>query len=119
MMIIATKEFRLLTSYIVSMFNISSSSVKYMYSQSDKAAYDDFVAGRSKYALLYEPYLSYAIDNGAEIVFTGTDYRGLIMDVIVFSSSYIKSNGESVSGYIRAYFKAVKYLQANKKSHTK
>jgi NitT/TauT family transport system substrate-binding protein len=71
-----------------------------------------FMAGRLDAAVTWEPWLSKAKSSkDAHILATSADTKGLIVDVVLASENMIKSNPEGIRSFIRAWHRAVEFLQ--------
>ena len=54
-----------------------------------------------------------ASSNGGNIIFTSADIPDTILDVVVVSPEDLKSSKESISAFISAINRGVKYMEAN------
>jgi NitT/TauT family transport system substrate-binding protein len=73
-----------------------------------------FMAGKLDAAVTWEPWLSKAKDaRDAHLLATSADVPGLIVDVVLVSDRIVRSNPKAISGFIRAWNRAVRYLQEN------
>jgi len=73
------------------------------------------IAGRVDVAVTYEPYISAALRQGEgyKVLYTGAEKPGLISDVAVSSSTYIKENPKTIEALIKAWDDAVRFLNDN------
>lgn len=69
---------------------------------------DDIQAGHT-----WEPYLSGVTKSGGRVLFTSKDTPGLISTVMVFRISVIRDRPQDIQAFIRAWFQAQDYWQAN------
>lgn len=66
-----------------------------------------FFAGQLDVAATWQPYLSYATENGdAHIMFSTTASKSLIMDGIVFRSDFAQAHPDVVTAFIDGIFQA-------------
>jgi NitT/TauT family transport system substrate-binding protein len=71
-----------------------------------------FMAGKLDAAVTWEPWLSKAKDApDAHLLATSADVPGLIVDVVLVSDRVIRDNPKAISGFIRAWNKALQYLK--------
>jgi len=61
----------------------------------------------------WNPYVGQAIDAGAQVVFSSKDTPGLIPDTVAISSSFGKTNPESVKTFLGVWFKAQQWWLDN------
>lgn len=81
---------------------------------SAEAAAKAYISGQVDAAVTYEPNLSEALAaRGGNVIFSSTDAPWLIVDTMVFRSSYTDKNSEKVKAVMRAYFKAVDFINSN------
>ncbi|WP_312886509.1 ABC transporter substrate-binding protein [Paenibacillus foliorum] len=73
-----------------------------------------FIAGNLDAALLWEPFLSKAIEEGkGKLLFSSKDTPGLIPDLLVFKVEFTKSRPEDVKKIMNAWFDALDYWKKN------
>ena len=72
-----------------------------------------FVAGKLDAAVTWEPWVTKASSNGGNIIFTSADIPDTILDAVVVSPEDLKSSKESISAFISAIDRGVKYMEAN------
>jgi NitT/TauT family transport system substrate-binding protein len=71
-----------------------------------------FMAGKLDAAVTWEPWLSKAKTSGdSRVLATSADTKGLIVDVVLASESMVKSNGEGIRAFLRAWHRAVMFLE--------
>ncbi|MCL4820256.1 MAG: ABC transporter substrate-binding protein [Vicinamibacteria bacterium] len=74
-----------------------------------------FVAGRVDAAVTWEPWLSQAkASPHGHVLATTADHPGAIADTFVVHPSLVKGKPEAVRGILRAWFKALQFLQTNR-----
>jgi len=61
----------------------------------------------------WEPYVSQAVDGGAQVLFSTADTPGLIPDVMAFHGSALRERPDDVRAFVRAWFRAVDWWLAN------
>ncbi|KRF22548.1 ABC transporter substrate-binding protein [Paenibacillus sp. Soil787] len=73
-----------------------------------------FISGNLDAAVLWEPFLSKAIQEGkGKLLFSSKDTPGLIPDLLVFKEEITKNRPEDVKKIINAWFDALDYWKAN------
>lgn len=73
-----------------------------------------FISGNLDGAVLWEPFLSKAIQEGkGKLLFSSKDTPGLIPDLLVFREEVAKKRPEDVKNIIRAWFDALDYWKQN------
>ncbi|CAN7316722.1 ABC transporter substrate-binding protein [Paenibacillus sp. LjRoot153] len=73
-----------------------------------------FIAGNLDAAVLWEPFLSKAIQEGkGKLLFSSKDTPGLIPDLLVFKEEITKNRPDDVKKIINAWFDALDYWKAN------
>ncbi|MFD0679717.1 MULTISPECIES: ABC transporter substrate-binding protein [unclassified Paenibacillus] len=73
-----------------------------------------FIAGNLDAAVLWEPFLSKAIEEGkGKLLFSSKDTPGLIPDLLVFKEEFTKGRPEDVKKIIHAWFDALDYWKKN------
>lgn len=99
--------------YALQRKNLSLDDVVETDSSAEDAA-KAFLAGSVDAAVTYEPYLSQTVaDNRGHIIFSTADVPGLIIDTIAFNRGIIEQNPEKIKAVLRAYLKAVDFIQKN------
>lgn len=69
-----------------------------------------FIAGNLDGAVLWQPFLSKAIDEGkGKLVFSSADTPGLIPDLLVFNNRIIQNRPEDVKKILMAWFDAMQW----------
>lgn len=73
------------------------------------------ISGRVDAAVTYEPYISTALKQGQDykVLYTSAEKPGLISDMLIASSTWIKEHPEEVKGLIRAWDDAIKFIREN------
>lgn len=66
---------------------------------------------KADYHATYEPFLSKARAEGMRIEYTSANDPGIITDVIVVNDNAISLKRSAVAGFVRAYFRAQKYIE--------
>lgn len=61
----------------------------------------------------WEPFVSRAVADGANVIFTGADIPGLIPDAVGFHESVLLERPEDVKAFMRGWFRAVDFWLAN------
>ncbi|NOU99776.1 ABC transporter substrate-binding protein [Paenibacillus planticolens] len=73
-----------------------------------------FISGSLDGAVLWEPFLSKAIQEGkGKLLFSSKDTPGLIPDLLVFKEEITKNRPEDVKKILHAWFDALDYWKAN------
>ncbi|MFE1746765.1 ABC transporter substrate-binding protein [Coleofasciculus sp. H7-2] len=72
-----------------------------------------FKSGDIQAGHTWEPYLSEVTKSGGRVLFTSKDTPGLISTVIVFRTSVVRDRPKDIQAFIRAWFQAQDYWQAN------
>lgn len=73
-----------------------------------------FISGNLDAAVLWEPFLSKAIDEGkGKLLFSSKDTPGLIPDLLVFKEDVTKKRPDDVKKIIKAWYDALDYWKAN------
>lgn len=73
-----------------------------------------FISGNLDGAVLWEPFLSKAIQEGkGKLLFSSKDTPGLIPDLLVFKEEITKNRPEDVKKILNAWFDALDYWKAN------
>jgi NitT/TauT family transport system substrate-binding protein len=73
-----------------------------------------FISGNLDAAVLWEPFLSKAIQEGkGKLLFSSKDTPGLIPDLLVFKEEITKNRPDDVKKIINAWFDALDYWKAN------
>ncbi|NOU70556.1 aliphatic sulfonate ABC transporter substrate-binding protein [Paenibacillus sp. LMG 31458] len=73
-----------------------------------------FISGNLDAAVLWEPFLSKAVQEGkGKLLFSSKDTPGLIPDLLVFKEEITKNRPEDVKKIINAWFDALDYWKAN------
>ncbi|RTE08801.1 ABC transporter substrate-binding protein [Paenibacillus whitsoniae] len=73
-----------------------------------------FISGNLDAAVLWEPFLSKAIQEGkGKLLFSSKDTPGLIPDLLVFKEEITKNRPEDVKKILNAWFDALDYWKAN------
>jgi NitT/TauT family transport system substrate-binding protein len=73
-----------------------------------------FISGNLDGAVLWEPFLSKAIQEGkGKLLFSSKDTPGLIPDLLVFKDEITKNRPEDVKKILNAWFDALDYWKAN------
>ena len=72
-----------------------------------------FQAGRVDAVVNGEPLRSELLASGASLLFDSTAIPGEIVDVLAIRSDYLEAHGAIVTGLLRAWFRAIDYLNAN------
>jgi NitT/TauT family transport system substrate-binding protein len=70
-------------------------------------------AGRIDAGQTWEPYVTRAVKNGAQVIFTSRDTPGLIQDVVVFQRKALEENPRAVRGFVDAWFQAAELWLAD------
>lgn len=70
-------------------------------------------AGQVDAGHTWEPYITQAVNDGAQVVLTSADTPGLIPDVLVFREDVLTKNPEAVRGFLRGWFRAVDFWRVN------
>ncbi|MBD2042848.1 ABC transporter substrate-binding protein [Microcoleus sp. FACHB-672] len=65
--------------------------------------------------LTWNPYISEAVKAGAKVLFSTKDTPGLVPSVIVFHNNILINRRYDIQAFIRAWFQAIDYWQANPK----
>ncbi len=73
----------------------------------------ELAAGRIAAGHTWEPYVSRAVDDGAEVLFTSLESPGLIQDVLIFQQRTLRDRPDAVRGFVDAWFEAVNFWLAN------
>lgn len=72
------------------------------------------ISGNVDAAVVWEPYLSKALDEGdTNLLYSSADNPDLITDSLLASDSIIDDNSEAVQGFVNAWWKAVAYWRDN------
>ncbi len=73
------------------------------------------IAGRVDVAVTYEPYISSALSQGKDfhVLYTAAEHPGLISDIAVADSAFIRENPAAVKALILAWDDAVTFLKEN------
>jgi NitT/TauT family transport system substrate-binding protein len=61
----------------------------------------------------WEPYVSQAVGEGAQVLFSTADTPGLIPDAMAFHGSTLRERPDDVRAFVRAWFRAVDWWLAN------
>ena len=61
----------------------------------------------------YEPYTSEILKNGAHVMFTSGDAKGLVMGVMAFDANVVAQRPEDVQNFTDAWFEAVDWMNTN------
>ncbi|MBW4648628.1 MAG: ABC transporter substrate-binding protein [Kastovskya adunca ATA6-11-RM4] len=73
-----------------------------------------FQSGNIQAGQTWEPYVSEAINqSGASVLFTSEETPGLMPTVMIFRSKVLRDRPNDVQAFIRAWFQAQEYWQAN------
>jgi len=73
-----------------------------------------FIRGEVDAAVTYEPDYSKAVEQGnGWRIYTSADSPGLIIDVLAFKNDFINHNPKKVVAVIKAYFKAMNFIEVN------
>ncbi|WP_248925688.1 ABC transporter substrate-binding protein [Paenibacillus hamazuiensis] len=73
-----------------------------------------FISGKLDAAVLWEPFLSKAIEEGkGKLLFSSKDTPGLIPDLLVFREDVVKNRPDDVKKIVNAWFDALDYWQKN------
>lgn len=73
-----------------------------------------FIAGNLDAAVLWEPFLSKAIQEGkGKLLFSSKDTPGLIPDLLVFHEAVVKNRPEDVKKIVKSWFDALDWWQKN------
>ncbi|MCD1259755.1 ABC transporter substrate-binding protein [Paenibacillus athensensis] len=73
-----------------------------------------FIAGKLDAAVLWEPFLSKALQEGkGKLLFSSKDTPGLIPDLLVFREDVVNNRSDDVKHIIEAWFDALDYWKAN------
>lgn len=100
-------------NYILEKNNMSPNDVRTVDTESG-AAGAAFVSGNVDVAVTYEPWLSKAKErSGGKVLISSADEPGVIVDILSINEEYLASNKETVSGVMRAWFRAIEYWKEN------
>jgi len=72
-------------------------------------------SGKIQAGHTWEPHISPAVKAGLRVLFTSKQTPGLIPDVMVFRESVLRNRPDDVRAFVRAWFQAVDYWNANPK----
>ena len=61
----------------------------------------------------WDPFASEALSKGAHIIFSSAETPGLTPDVLIFRTAVIKERPDDIRAFIKAWFEALAYWQAN------
>lgn len=100
--------------YIIKKLGKTKDNITLLHQKSDEEAVSALNDKKIDYLFTYDPYLSEAIDGGANLEYSSNDVPGILVDSIIFDSEYINKNPKAIDAFVRAYFKAYKYWQKNK-----
>lgn len=64
----------------------------------------------------WDPYASEALENGANILYKGGGANTIGPDVIVFNANTLEKRSEDIRSFLKAWFEAVEYRNANPES---
>jgi NitT/TauT family transport system substrate-binding protein len=99
--------------YLLDQHGISPKDIRIEAMEPDVAG-AAFVAGRIDAAVTWEPWLSKAKTRpGGTVLLTSADVPGIIVDVVTARDGFAEAHPRAVTGLIRAWFRAVDYLQAH------
>ncbi len=70
-------------------------------------------AGQVEAGHTWEPFITEAVNDGAQVLFSSADTPGLIPDVLVFRDDVLTKNPAAVRGFLRAWFRAVDFWRVN------
>lgn len=70
-------------------------------------------AGQVDAGHTWEPYITEAVNDGAQVVLTSADTPGLIPDVLAFRADVVRNQPDTVRGFVQAWFRAVDFWLAN------
>lgn len=97
--------------YVLDQHGISPNEIRIEAMEPDVAG-AAFVAGRIDAAVTWEPWLSKAKTRpGGTVLLTSADVPGIIVDVVTARDGFAEAHPKAVTGLIRAWFRAVDYLQ--------
>jgi NitT/TauT family transport system substrate-binding protein len=74
---------------------------------------EDLRAGRIDAGQTWQPYVSRAVNDGAQVIFTSSDTPGLIQDVLIFQGKTLSEHPNAVRSFIDAWFEAVELWLAD------
>jgi NitT/TauT family transport system substrate-binding protein len=73
-----------------------------------------FVAGQVDAAVTWQPWLANARETDfGHLLLDTKETPGLIVDTVAFRPQFVAENPEAVAGFVRAYYRAVKEIEAN------
>lgn len=82
--------------------------------QAADAAITALIAGRTKIAYSYEPFVTQAVNEGkGKVIFSSKDVPGLIPDLLVVRQELIDQNPEAVQNLVNVWYKTLNYRQQN------
>lgn len=61
----------------------------------------------------WEPYVSEAVKSGANIIFTSQQTPGLILEVLVFRTEFIRNRPDDIRAFIRGWIQGVEYWESH------
>jgi len=70
-------------------------------------------SGEVQAAHTWEPYVTEAKNDGANVLFTSADTPGLIPDIVAVRGAVLRDNPDAVAAFVRGWFKAVEFWKAN------
>lgn len=62
---------------------------------------------------VYEPYTSFALERGNNLLLKSQEFVGLYPDVIVFHSAIVNERPQDIRAFLRAWFEAVEFRRQN------
>jgi len=70
-------------------------------------------AGQIDAGVTWEPHLSTAVDNGANLLVDSESTPGLIVDIMILRQEVIDEHPEAATGLVNAWYNAIEYWKAN------
>jgi len=81
--------------------------------------YSAFINNKIDGVITFEPVKTKLINAGGKVLFDSSLIRGEIMDVFIIENSYLQNNKDIVNGFVKSWFKGLKFLNENKKEALK
>lgn len=100
-------------SVMLEQAGLTGNDVIWVAMQDENEALEMLKDGRVDAFQTWEPFVTRAVQDGANVIFTGADVPGLIPDAMAFHEKTLQERPEDVLAFMRGWFRAVDYWLAN------
>jgi NitT/TauT family transport system substrate-binding protein len=100
-------------SVMLEQAGLTGNDVIWVAMQDENEALEMLKDGRVDAFQTWEPFVTRAVQDGANVIFTGADVPGLIPDAMGFHDKTLQERPEDVLAFMRGWFRAVDFWLAN------